>query len=128
MDDIISDEEMDSTDDNRTTNNAARHQYRVLTEEEKLAVAEIKENGQTLIDAIDAYATAIAPLFQSIVTHSPGSRAGEIALVRMIERLGIEVRNVDGDSDTGQLIMNGPDDLKIAAEEAIMWAVKSITA
>lgn len=36
---------MKSTSDERTANNTVRHQYRVLTEAEKVAVEAIKDKG-----------------------------------------------------------------------------------
>ena len=41
-----------STSDERTANNAVRHQYRVLSDEEKGAMQEIKDLGQNLLDRI----------------------------------------------------------------------------
>jgi hypothetical protein len=43
-----------STSDDRTVNNAVRHKYRVLTEEEKAAMARIKDKGAELIGEIAA--------------------------------------------------------------------------
>ncbi|MBC6714741.1 hypothetical protein H9Q09_00895 [Aurantimonas sp. DM33-3] len=40
---------VDSADDNRTANNAVRHQYRVLSEEEKSQMQEIKDMGAAFI-------------------------------------------------------------------------------
>lgn len=40
---------IDSTSDNRTANNAARHQYRVLSDEEKAEMQEIKDMGAAFI-------------------------------------------------------------------------------
>ncbi len=39
----------DSTDDNRTHNNAARHKYRQLTDAEKQSMADIKDMGAAFI-------------------------------------------------------------------------------
>ena len=44
---------MDSTSDDRTANNAMRHQYRVLTEEEKAAVSTIKDMGAEFLGMLD---------------------------------------------------------------------------
>ena len=46
---------MDSASDERTVNNAMRHQYRVLTEPEKLAMVAVKDAGLALLDAFDKY-------------------------------------------------------------------------
>ena len=44
---------VDSTSDERTVNNTVRHQYRVLTEPEKIAMRALKDTGLTLIRQID---------------------------------------------------------------------------
>lgn len=40
---------VDSTSDDRTTNNAVRHQYRVLSDAEKAQMQELKDMGADLI-------------------------------------------------------------------------------
>jgi hypothetical protein len=70
-----------STADDRTVNNTVRHQYRVLSEEEKMKMQEVKDIGQEFLDYL---------------TLLPQGR--ETALART----------------------------KI--EEAVMWAVKGLTA
>lgn len=45
---------VDSASDDRTANNAVRHKYRVLNDEEKAAMMKIKDLGADLIDAINA--------------------------------------------------------------------------
>lgn len=45
---------VDSASDERTVNNTMRHQYRVLTEGEKLSMVHIKDMGIGLIRAIEA--------------------------------------------------------------------------
>lgn len=52
------DNAVNSTSDERTANNAVRHQYRQLTEGEKLAMVAIKDAGAALLAAIEAYAPA----------------------------------------------------------------------
>lgn len=42
----------DSTNDQRTVNNAVRHQYRVLSESEKANVQLIKDHGLGLLDLV----------------------------------------------------------------------------
>lgn len=42
---------IESTSDDRTANNAVRHEYRVLSEEEKLQMTEIKDIGAEFIAA-----------------------------------------------------------------------------
>lgn len=72
---------VDSDSDERTANNTVRHQYRVLSAEEKEQMVAIKDAGQALIDIINAQ-----------------GRSRELSLA----------------------LTN--------AEQAVMWAVKHITA
>lgn len=72
---------VDSASDARTANNAVRHQYRVLTEAEKISMTEIKDTGA---------------LFLQLLDFMPPSREISIA--------------------------------KTKIEEAVMWAVKGLTA
>lgn len=74
-------EMINSASDQRTVNNTLRHQYRVLSDEEKARMAAIKDKGQELLD---------------LIAESGGSRELSIA--------------------------------KTKTEEAVMWAVKHITA
>lgn len=73
--------EVDSTSDARTVNNTMRHAYRVLSDEEKAAMQEIKDMGLAFHDRIAAI-----------------GNSREISIA------------------------------KTKVEEAVMWAVKSITA
>lgn len=50
----MSDDMIDSTSDDRTANNSTRQQYRVLTDDEKNDVAQIKTAGADLIEMIAA--------------------------------------------------------------------------
>lgn len=72
---------VDSTSDDRTANNVMRHEYRVLSPEEKLAMKAIKDHGLTFLEAINNY------------VHD--GREKSLAITKV--------------------------------EEAVMWAVKSIT-
>ena len=45
---------MASTSDERTQNNTMRHQYRVLSDDEKEAMLWIKDQGLTMVEYIDA--------------------------------------------------------------------------
>lgn len=74
-------ESVSSTSDARTVNNVLRHEYRVLTDAEKLAMQNVKDLGATLLGTIENLGT---------------SRELSIA--------------------------------KTKIEEAVMWAVKHITA
>ncbi|WP_226018646.1 winged helix-turn-helix domain-containing protein [Novosphingobium sp. FKTRR1] len=73
--------EVSSTSDQRTVNNVMRHGYRVLSDEEKASMQQIKDNGLVL---------------HEIFTALGGSRELSIAKTKL--------------------------------EEAVMWAVKHITA
>lgn len=94
---------VDSASDDRTANNAVRHQYRVLSESEKLQMQAIKDKGAEFLNMIEALRTPPKPV-----------GAG------------------DGDTTYGDLAVCTYDrELNIAAErveEAVMWAVKHITA
>lgn len=45
---------INSTSDERTVNNAMRHQYRVLTEQEKLQMQSLKDKGLELYELIQS--------------------------------------------------------------------------
>ena len=47
-------EEFDSTSDGRVANNVMRHQYRILSEEEKAAMVALKDKGAELWELIEA--------------------------------------------------------------------------
>lgn len=72
---------VDSTSDSRTVNNTMRHQYRVLSPEEKAKMQEVKDQG--------------------------------LAFLELVSGLG----------NTREVSL-----AKTKIEEAVMWAVKSITA
>lgn len=46
-------DKVDSTSDQRTTNNVMRHEYRVLTDEEKFYMKDVKDKGLKFINLID---------------------------------------------------------------------------
>lgn len=48
---------VDSASDDRTANNAVRHQYRVLNDGEKAAMVEVKDMGAALLNRIDRLGT-----------------------------------------------------------------------
>lgn len=73
---------IDSASDERTANNVMRHEYRVLTDDEKLGMAAIKDVGVTFLNVI--------------LDHVPAGREASLA--------------------------------KTKIEEAVMWAVKGLTA
>ena len=45
---------IDSTSDNRTINNVMRHQYRVLTDDEKATMLKIKDMGLEFVTYLEA--------------------------------------------------------------------------
>ena len=45
---------MDSTSDQRTTNNVVRHEYRVLTDDEKAQMKAVKDKARSLIEELEA--------------------------------------------------------------------------
>jgi hypothetical protein len=49
----MSDNRIGSTDDNRTVNNVMRHEYRVLSDAEKVAMQKIKDDGLALWSYLD---------------------------------------------------------------------------
>ncbi len=49
----MSGERVSSAGDDRTANNDVRHQYRVLTDEEKAAMTEIKDLGAAFLSRVD---------------------------------------------------------------------------
>lgn len=90
---------VDSAGDDRTANNAVRHTYRVLSDAEKAQMVAIKDKGAEFLTLIDSLRTPPEPA---------GEANGESVVICTFDR-----------------------ELTIAAEkveEAVMWAVKSITA
>jgi hypothetical protein len=90
---------VDSASDERTANNAVRHSYRVLGDAEKAQMVAVKDKGAEFLNLIDSLRTPPQPA---------GSLNGEELAVCTFDR-----------------------ELNIAAErveEAVMWAVKHITA
>lgn len=49
---------MESTSNDRTANNAVRHQYRVLSEPEKMAMQAVKDQGAAFLDALTKFCQA----------------------------------------------------------------------
>lgn len=93
-------EHVDSASDARTTNNAVRHTYRVLSDAEKAQMAAIKDKGAEFLSLIESLRTPAEP----------------VSL---------------GEGDTFTVVQTLDRELNIAAEkieEAVMWAVKHVTA
>lgn len=97
---------VNSAGDDRTANNAVRHTYRVLSDAEKAQMVAIKDKGAEFLALIDSLRTPPEP-----VEHTP---------------------MLDGNADPVEYAVCTFDrELHIAAEkveEAVMWAVKHITA
>lgn len=77
---------VDSASDDRTHNNAVRHQYRVLSEDEKQQMVKIKDAGAAFLKIVDD------------IGFGGGGGSRELSLA------------------------------KTKIEEAVMWAVKHVTA
>lgn len=91
-----------SASDDRTANNAVRHKYRALSDEEKAQMVAIKDKGAEFLTLIDSLRTPLEP-----------------------------ARTEHGDEVPGVSVGTFDRELTIAAErveEAVMWAVKHITA
>lgn len=87
---------VDSASNAQTINNAVRHQYRILSDDEKTAMVAIKDKGQELINLIDALNTS---------EELPRDDGALVSLAINREAL-IAIERV---------------------EEAVMWAIKSVT-
>jgi len=85
---------MDSTNDARTSNNTMRHQYRVLSETEKLQMQKLKDLGLDFLSQLHQAGGTWASWMDNPETKL-SSRELSLAQTKM--------------------------------EEAVMWAVKSIT-
>ncbi|RSU76588.1 hypothetical protein BRX37_08415 [Sphingomonas sp. S-NIH.Pt3_0716] len=95
---------VDSASNQRTANNAVRHQYRVLSDAEKAAMVAIKDKGGEFLTLIDSLRSPPVP----VSAAEWGDRLDPPMAVATFNR-----------------------ELTIAAEkieEAVMWAVKHITA
>ena len=75
---------IDSTADERTANNVLRHEYRVLSEEEKLQVKELKDIGADFVRACRRLGT---------------SRELSLAITKIEEAVFWSVKYVTGDKD-----------------------------
>ena len=96
---------VDSASDERTANNAVRHTYRVLSDAEKAQMVAIKDKGAEFLALID-----------SIRTQPEPARIHPM---------------VAGHTVIDSVVATFDRELNIAAEkveEAVMWAVKHITA
>lgn len=71
-----------SESDERTVNNAMRHQYRVLNDDEKEAMLWIKDQGQTMMDFIDV--------------NTPKGREASLAKTKIEEAVMWAVKGLTG--------------------------------
>lgn len=95
-----------SASDARTTNNAVRHQYRALSDDEKAQMVAVKDKGEEFLNLIESLRTPPQRV------ESPPMLSGDVDPVEYS-------------------ICTFDRELNIAAEkmeEAVMWAVKHITA
>lgn len=96
---IVGGDQVDSASDARTVNNAVRHQYRALSDEEKAQMVAVKDKGAEFLALLETLRTPPQPM-------------GEVHGIPMMRstfdrELNIAVERV---------------------EEAVMWTVKHITA
>lgn len=73
---------VDSTSDERTVNNDMRHQYRVLTDEEKRGMVNLKDIGAAFLNAISL--------------HVPAGREASLAKTKIEEAVMWAVRGLTG--------------------------------
>jgi hypothetical protein len=73
---------VDSTSDDRTANNVVRHEYRILSEEEKMQMKEIKDLGADFI---------------RLCTRVGKSRELALAITKMEEAVMWSVKHVTGE-------------------------------
>lgn len=92
---------VNSAGDDRTANNAVRHTYRVLSDAEKAQMVAIKDKGAEFLTLIDSLRKEPEPVINEDGSESP------FAVCTFDRELNIAAEKV---------------------EEAVMWAVKHITA
>ena len=92
---------VDSSSDQRTINNAVRHTYRVLSDAEKAQMTAVKDKGAEFLALIEALRTPSQPVLPAAEGCAP------MAIGYFDRELTIAAERV---------------------EEAVMWAVKHITA
>ncbi|WP_336801804.1 Acb2/Tad1 domain-containing protein [Kaistia sp. MMO-174] len=96
-----------STSDDRVVNNTLRHSYRVLSDEEKAAMAAIKDKGAEFLALIESLRTAPEPLLEDDGAPTLDAELRPMAIGTFDRELNIAVERI---------------------EEAVMWAVKHVTA
>lgn len=78
-------DQVDSASDDRTANNAVRHQYRVLNDEEKAAMVWIKDNGAAFIKYVE-----------EIRANGTAPREMSLAITKMEEAVFWAVKGITG--------------------------------
>jgi hypothetical protein len=73
---------VDSASDERTANNAVRHQYRVLSDDEKAGMVAVKDAGAALLNTFD--------------THCQPSRETALARTKAEEAVMWAVKGITG--------------------------------
>jgi len=97
QDESVERETVESTSDDRTINNLMRHQYKVLSDEEKAQMLEIKDAGLAFVELLAKISRF----------HYKGTADADINPLRLASR----------ELSLAQTKM----------EEAVMWAVKHVT-
>lgn len=67
----MNDQRIDSTSDDRTTNNVMRHEYRQLSENEKIDMKAIKDAGLDFVNHLD-----------TVASHGPDGMTRELDLAK----------------------------------------------
>lgn len=75
-------ETVDSASDDRVANNAVRHQYRVLTDDEKAGMVAVKDAGALMLTLIDR--------------HAPSGREAALARTKVEEAVMWAVKGITG--------------------------------
>jgi hypothetical protein len=102
---------VDSASDDRTANNAVRHQYRVLSEDEKAKMVAVKDAGAAFLTLLDSLATPPVP-----VEGQPGMAMGtfdrelHIARERIEEATMWAVKHITADRPKGRVSDPAPAD------------------
>lgn len=78
-------EMVNSAGDDRTANNAVRHQHRVLSEEEKAAMVWLKDNGAAFINYVN-----------EIKENGTAPREMSLAITKMEEAVFWAVKGITG--------------------------------
>jgi len=101
-------EQVDSASDARTANNAVRHQYRVLSDAEKVQMIAIKDKGAEFLTLLDSLQTPPEPTQFIADPENPDAEPMAVGAICTYDR-GLHIA-------------------RERVEEAVMWAVKHITA